>query len=127
MNEMKHNEKKTGKIFFFIGVGIILILLLIAEFISRNGLVGQAGPKTQVQEQALKSKKQQESEESRRRALENIIRQETEQYLNRNWELQKEFELKIASAGNADFELARKNIPAVAGQFSSIAWNGKLC
>ena len=126
MNEVKHNEKKTGNIFYFIGIGIVLILLLLAEFISRNGLVGQSGTKTQVQEQSLKSKPQ-ESEESRRKALENIIRRETEQYLDRNRELLKEFETKIASAGNADFELARKNIPAVAGQFSSIVWNGKLC
>ena len=111
MNEKHMNGNKTGKIFYFIGIGIVLILLLVAEFTSRNGLFGQYGPKVQLQKQALKY----------------TIRRETEQYLNRNRELLKEFESKIASVGNADFERARQNIPAVARQFSSLTWNGKLC
>ena len=60
-------------------------------------------------------------------ALKYTIRRETEQYLEQNRQLLKDFETKIASAGNADFELARRNIPAVARQFSSVKWNGKLC
>lgn len=111
MNDAKYNGKKTGKIIYFIGIGIVLILLMIAEFISRNGLLDQCGTKPQVRKVTLKY----------------TIRRETEQYLKRNRELFKEFETRIASVGNADFEVARKNIPAVARQFSSITWNGKLC
>ena len=111
MNKQNTNGKTSGKIIYFIGIGIVLILLLIAEFTSRNGLFGEYGPKVQLQKQVLKF----------------TIWRETKQYLNRNLELLKEFESKIASAGNADFERARKNIPAVARQFSSVTWNGKLC
>lgn len=127
MNEKHTNGNKTGTFFYFIGIGIVLILLVLAEFISRNGLFGQSGPKTQLQEQSPVLQKPQETRESQREALENAIRQETEQYLNRNRELLKEFESKIASVGNADFERARQNIPEVTRNFSSIAWNGKLC
>lgn len=111
MNEKHMNGNKTGRTIYFIGIGIVLILLLIAEFTSRNGLFGQYGPKMQLQKQMLKF----------------TIRRETKQYLDRNRELLKEFESKIASVGNTDFERARKNIPAVSRQFSSLTWNGKLC
>ena len=123
MNKQNPNGKTAGKTVYFIGIGIVLVLLLLAEFISRNGLFG----KTELQEQPEGNRTRQESREMQRQALENAIRQETEQYLNRNRELLKEFETKIAAAGNDDFERARQNIPAVTRNFSSIAWNGKLC
>ena len=116
------NGNKTGKIVYFIGIGIVLVLLL-AGFISRNGLFG----KTESQEPRRETRTGQENRETQRKALENAIRQETEQYLNRNRELLKEFETNIASAGKDDFERARQNIPEVTRNFSSIAWNGKLC
>ena len=117
------NGNKTGAIFYFIGIGIVLVLLVLAEFISRNGQFG----KTQPQEPRRESRTRQEDREIQKKALENAIRQETEQYLNRNRELLKEFEMKIASAGKDDFERARQNIPGVTRNFSSIVWNGKLC
>ncbi|WP_308603470.1 hypothetical protein [uncultured Fibrobacter sp.] len=77
MNDAKYNGKKTGKIIYFIGIGIVLILLMIAEFISRNGLLDQCGTKPQVRKVTLKY----------------TIRRETEQYLKRNREL---FKLKFS-------------------------------
>ena len=111
MSEVKHNKNKIGKIIYFIGTGIVLLLLLFAGFISKKE----------------RSAQNESESETRKTELKQVIRRETELYLGRNRELLKEFESKIATVGNADFARARRNIPAVSSQFSSIAWNGKLC
>ena len=111
MSEVKHSKNKIGKIIYFIGIGIVLLLLLLAGFISKKGRSAQHAPEPENQKTELKQ----------------VIRREMELYLGRNRELLKEFESKIAAVGNADFARARRNIPAVSSHFSSIAWNGKLC
>ena len=104
-------EKTNRTKIFFIGIGLIIILLLIADFYAKRGLFGCFSPKLQIQKMALKY-------ESHR---------ETKRYLDRNQRLLADLEKKVAQAGSGDFEQARKNIPAVSRQFSSITWNGKLC
>lgn len=60
-------------------------------------------------------------------AFKNEIQRETDRYLNLNQSLLTEFEHRLDQAGSSNFAQARKNIPAVTEQFSSITWNGKLC
>jgi len=104
-------EKTNRTKIYFIGIGLIIILLLIADFSAKRGLFGCFSPKLQVQKMALKYE----------------IRRETKRYLERNQRLLADLEKKVAQAGSGNFEQARKNIPAVSRQFSSITWNGKLC
>ena len=104
-------EKTNRTKICFIGIGLIIILLLIADFYAKRGLFGSFSPKVQVEKMVLKYE----------------IHRETKRYLDRNQRLLAELEKKIAQAGSGNFDQARKNIPAVTRQFSSITWNGKLC
>jgi hypothetical protein len=104
-------EKSNRTKICFIGIGLIIILLLIADFYAKRGLFGCFSPKLQIQKMALKYE----------------VHRETKRYLDRNQRLLADLEKKIARAGSSNFEQACKNIPAVTRQFSSVTWNGKLC
>ena len=104
-------EKQNRTKFFYIGIGLVIILLLISDFYAKRGLFGCFSPKLQVQKMVLKYE----------------IHRETKRYLDQNQRLLADLEKKIAQAGSGNFEQARKNIPSVTRQFSSITWNGKLC
>ena len=81
-------EKTNRTKIYFIGIGLIIILLLIADFSAKRGLFGCFSPKLQVQKMALKYE----------------IHRETKRYLERNQCLLADLEKKVAQAGCGNFE-----------------------
>ena len=123
-------EKQNHTKIFFIGIGLIIILLLIADFYAKRGLFGCFSPKLQDGKISLKNETQRAVKRNpldEKMALKNEIQRETKRYLDQNQTLLTEFEQRVDQAGSGNFAHARKNIPAVTEQFSSITWNGKLC
>ncbi len=104
-------EKQNRAKIFFIGIGLVLVMLAIADFYAKRGLFGEYSPKRQIQKMTLRDE----------------IHRASEQYLDRNRQLMTELEKNIAQAGKEHFAQAEKNIPEVTELFSGISWNGKLC